>query len=148
MPPSVGRRRLLATCTGALTTLAGCSVLDASPDEEPARLGAIVLHNRHDVEHTVHLTVEHDDELVYWQDHTLVSASTGSNTRMIERFRCDQGAFRVRGRLDGRSEWRTVETVPGDTKGVFFTIHEDGAFGFGRDSGDAVSCVDPSTSGE
>ena len=148
MSPPVGRQRLLLASAAGACALAGCSVLDASPDEEPARLGAIVLHNRHELEHTVHLTVERDDELVYWQDHTLASAPEEGNARMIERFRCERGEFRIRGRLDDRSEWRTVETIPGDTEGVFFMIHEDESFGFGSDSGDAVSCVDPPTSAD
>ncbi|MFC5970593.1 hypothetical protein ACFPYI_04540 [Halomarina salina] len=111
MQPSTSRRHLLATSTGALVALAGCSALgdDVGDDgPEPFRLGRVQLDNRLETPQEVGLRVERDGERVHDETYRLDAAPAEDrvSTRYapVKRFGCVRGVYRLEARL-GDGDW-------------------------------------------
>lgn len=102
------RRRVLNTAAVVgLGALVGCSQVSAMLDSPP-KLGRIRIENRDDAPHTVHLLVERDGEVVYWQSFDLEATyenDQGQTVRDIEivpqsEWGDVRGDYHVRARLD------------------------------------------------
>lgn len=94
-------------------TLAGVGYLAGStqvlsPLDSSPKLGRIQIENRDDAPHTVHLLVERDNELVYWQSFALRSTSENEQGQTVRDIRTvsrsewgdESGDYHVRARLD------------------------------------------------
>jgi len=130
------RRDLLGALAGsaALSGTAGCLASGAS---DPI-LNCVTVTDDAPVEQTVHLTVEFAGERVAWESITL--AGNGRDDadplarRYVERtWPAEPGAFTVRGRVDDRDEWDSLdasELTDGNYIRTDFRIHDDGSTSF------------------
>lgn len=94
----VSRRAVLTSgAVFGLGSLGGCSQI-ASLTSSPPKLGRILVENRDVATHTVHLLVERDGDIVYWQSFDLEATEEndqGQTVRDIERFHEASGATLV-----------------------------------------------------
>ena len=111
----VTRRELLtAGMAVGVGSLAGCSEA-LSLSDSPPKLGRVSVENRDDTPHTVHLLVERDGDLVYWQSFDLEATSENEQGQKVRDIRTvprsewgdTRGDYRVRARLDHETEATT-----------------------------------------
>ena len=109
----VSRRKALQLGSAVLpTSLAGC----VSFFEQPSiTLGQVEIANQRAEPYTVHLLVEHDDELVYWSSFDLKPATnqeTGvtkiDSVAIEDEWPASPGQFAIHIRLDTQSSWRSL----------------------------------------
>jgi len=139
------RRSLLAGAGVGAAALAGClGGGGGSDDDEPTetdapgtttetpapaddpRLRHIDLINRDDEAHTVHVQVERDGEVVYWDVHDLGAADEGeAASTLIEQSWPDApGAVTIEARVDdGAVRTQTYASAESDCIGVFAPIN-------------------------
>lgn len=130
------RRDVLEATAGvaALSGVAGCL---ASEPNDPV-LNCVSVTNDAPADHTVHLTVEFEGERVAWESVTLPGHDrddTGPReSRYVERtWPAEPGAFTVRGRVDDRDRWESLdssEVTDGNSIRTDFRIDDDGTAGF------------------
>jgi hypothetical protein len=130
MSERVSRRRLLAGLgTVGVAALAGCSTAAGS---STSRLAYVRVANWHDSEHTVHVLVERDGDLVHWSSHGLAARDGDITTRPIDQTWADeQSEFVVRVRLDDQRQWKVFDLTgrEGDCYGVEARVNEQGGIG-------------------
>ena len=109
------RRELLtAGMVAGVGSLAGCSGA-LSLSDSPPKLGRVRVENRDDAPHTVHLLVERDGELVYWQSFDLEATSENEQGQKVRDIRTvprsewgdTPGDYYVQARLDHETEVTT-----------------------------------------
>lgn len=101
-----------------LGSLAGCSRM-SSLTSSPPKLGRIQVENRDDAPHTVHLLVERDGDIVYWQSFDLEATEENDQGQTVRDIRTiprskwgdTRGDYHVRARLNDAS-------ITEDTVGV------------------------------
>ena len=114
-------RRVFVT-VGALVglnSLSGCSQL--SLGESPSKLGRIQVENRDDSPHTVHLLVERDGDIVYWQSFALEATTENDRGQTVRDIRTvsrsewgdTRGDYTVRARLDDETDMTTDDVDHG-----------------------------------
>jgi hypothetical protein len=130
MKERVSRRRLLAGVGAAsVAALAGCSTAAGS---STSRLAYVRVANWHRADHTVHVLVERDGDLVHWSSHDLAARDGEITTQPLDQTWADEQAeFVVRVRLDDQRRWKVFDLAgrEGDCYGVEARVNEQGRIG-------------------
>ena len=159
------RRSLLAGAGVGAAALAGClGGGGGNDDDDPTdtaqtttmvaddntaagpRLRHIDLINRDDVAHTVHVQVERDGEVVYWDVHDLEASGEGeaASTLIEQSWEDAAGTITIEARVDdGEVLTQTYAAAESDCLGVFAPIN-DGRLSF---YDGAADCGDTTTDG-
>lgn len=143
---SWSRRSFLLASAGTAVGLSGCSAFDTNAGEsEPFRLGSIEIRNFDTAHHRVHLFVERDAEVVYWND-SLVDGKQGNTAggEVIapESLVRTEGDYVIRVRLDKQTEVATFDAMAEDLTGchvVQIRIRRYGSVEFSSSKG-AYEC--------
>lgn len=140
------RRRVLLASAGTAVGLSGCSELATDTGEsKPFQLGSIEIRNHDTATYRVHLFVERDSEVVYWND-SLVDGKQGNTLggEIIapEALVRTEGEYVIRVRLGKQTNIATFDSSMKNLTGchvVMIRIESDGSVGFAV-SGDAYEC--------
>lgn len=109
----ISRRKTLQIVGAALaTSLVGCTSIVG---QSGATLQVIRVVNEREEPHTVHLIVEHDDEIAYWTALDLPAATTREDgveevngTAIENEWPDEPGRIVIHARLDDQSSWNTL----------------------------------------
>lgn len=146
MVSSCFRRRFLFSSVGTAVALSGCSSLGSNENtSEPFALGSIGIRNLSPTSHRVHIFVERDSEVVYWNEisvHGKQDNTAGGEVIAPESLVRSEGDYVIHARLDEQTRPETFDSSVEDLTGchvVIIRIENDGAVGFFT-SKDAYEC--------
>ena len=126
----LSRRRLLAATASAAATaaMAGCGGTNARNNRAAAEtsLGYVRVVNEQTVDHTIHVLVERDEEVVFWSSYDLSAADDDPSPLPVEGPWTDGGGYKLYFRLDEDDEWATFETGDADCYGLEVRVGDDG----------------------
>ena len=111
----IRRRTVLAGSASLVTGLAGCSFMaDEEPTPSAIRLSKVEVENEDNRPHVVEILVQRGTELLFWDQFRLRAA--GENeivSQCVQKKSWERpGQYFIRSRLDDRSSWIELETIP------------------------------------
>lgn len=146
MVSSCFRRRFLLSSVGAAAALSGCSSLGSSENTaKPFRLGSIEIRNLSPTSHRVHIFVERDSDVIYWNEisvHGKQDNTAGGEVIAPDSLVRSEGDCVIHARLDEQMDPETFDSSVEDLTGchvVLIRIESDGEVVFAT-SKDAYEC--------